>query len=404
MLDAFSHPISLYEALEKLQMRITGAQDWMDLMSTIAQLHEASVLREETQNQPTLRTDPSGYDAAPIHVAMLNDRARTSSLIAGIYEVIRPGDIVVDIGSNDGTLLRQYTIPGLITVGFEPSNLYELGTEGTSRIIHDYFNHTVFKREFGTKKAKVITSIAMFYDLEDPGKFVEDTRKCLHEDGLWIIQMNYLGLMLENNSFDNISHEHLEYYSLMSLEYLLGRHDMEVFDVELNDVNGGSFRVFVRHRTSELKASAGSEERLRALRAHEKEMALDRVETYDAFATRINAAKSRVLDFLKHENEKGKTIFIYGASTRGLVVLQYFGIDSRLIKGAADKNPDKWGKYIVGTGIPIMSVDEYRKRKPDYLLVLPYHFLKEIEEQEKAFLELGGKMIVTIPDFKVVCK
>jgi len=312
------------------------------------------------------------------------------------------GDLVVDIGSNDGTLLRQFKTSGLVTVGFEPSNLWELGIEGTSKIINDYFNYETFRREFGNKKVKLITSIAMFYDLEDPNTFVEDVKKCLDEDGLWVIQMNYLGLMLENNTFDNICHEHLEYYSLLSLQNLLNRHDMEPFDVELNDVNGGSFRIYIRHKGGNIKSFPGAEERLRKLKAYEEKMGFDNNRAYDEFAKRIEKTKSDLMDFLNQEVRKGKKIFIYGASTRGLVVLQYFGIDKELIKATVDKNPDKWDKYIVGTGIPILSVEEYRKEKPDYLFVLPYHFIEEIKDQERGFLENGGKMIVTIPKFRII--
>ena len=312
------------------------------------------------------------------------------------------GDIVIDIGSNDGTLLRQYKISGLITVGFEPSNLWKLGVEGTSKIINDYFNYETFRREFGNKKAKLITSIAMFYDLEDPNTFVEDIKKCLDKDGVWIIQMNYLGLMLENNTFDNICHEHLEYYSLLSLSNLLDRHNMEAFDVELNDVNGGSFRIYVRHKGGNVKGFPGHEERLKKQKNHEEKMGFDNARVYDKFAKRIEKTKNDLVAFLNQEVKKGKRIFIYGASTRGLVVLQYAGIDKRLIKAAADMNPDKWGKYIVGTGIPIVSVEEYRKEKPDYLFVLPYHFIEEIKNQERDFLKMGGKMVVAIPEFRIV--
>ena len=315
---------------------------------------------------------------------------------------LSPGDLVVDIGSNDGTLLRQFKTPGLMTVGFEPSNLWKLGIEGTSKIINDYFNFEAFKKEFGGKKAKLMTSIAMFYDLEDPNTFVEDVKKCLDKDGVWIIQMNYLGLMLENNTFDNICHEHLEYYSLLSLSNLLDRHNMEAFDVELNDVNGGSFRIYIRHEGGNIKSFSGAEERLRKLKAYEEKMGLYNNRAYDKFAKRIEKTKNDLMKFLGREVKKGKKIFIYGASTRGLVVLQYTEIDNKLIKAAVDKNPDKWGKYIVGTGIPIMSIEEYRKEKPDYLFVLPYHFIEEIKDQEKDFLAKGGKMIVAIPDFKII--
>jgi hypothetical protein len=208
--------------------------------------------------------------------------------------------------------------------------------------------------------------------------------------------------MLENNTFDNICHEHLEYYSLLSLSNLLDRHNMEAFDVELNDVNGGSFRIYVRHKGGNVKGFPGHEERLKKQKNYEEKMGFDNARVYDKFAKRIEKTKNDLVAFLNQEVKKGKRIFIYGASTRGLVVLQYAGIDKRLIKAAADMNPDKWGKYIVGTGIPIVSVEEYRKEKPDYLFVLPYHFIEEIKNQERDFLKMGGKMVVAIPEFRIV--
>jgi NDP-4-keto-2,6-dideoxyhexose 3-C-methyltransferase len=329
--------------------------------------------------------------------ALANITTAAKSLIE-----LHAGDIVVDIGANDGTLLRQYNVPGLITVGFEPSNLWQLAAKDNSKIINNYFNYKSFKEQFRDKKAKVITSIAMFYDLEDPNSFVEDIKKCLDPQGLWIIQMNYLGSMLENNTFDNISHEHLEYYSLLSLTNLVQRHDLEVFDVEVNDVNGGSFRVYIKHKGESIKGFQDSEQRLRNQRNYEEKKGFEDLTVYNEFAKQIEQSRKELMAFLSQEVRAGKKIFIYGASTRGLVVLQYFGINNKLISGAADMNSDKWRKFIVGTNIPIMSVDEYRKQKPDYLLVLPYHFLEEIKQQEADFLNKGGKMIVAIPRFKVI--
>jgi NDP-4-keto-2,6-dideoxyhexose 3-C-methyltransferase len=312
------------------------------------------------------------------------------------------GDIVIDIGANDGTLLRQHKIAGLRTVGFEPSDLWKLATNGNYKIIHDYFNSEAFKREFKNEKAKLITSISMFYDLEDPNTFVEDIKECLDKDGVWIIQMNYLGLMIDNNTYDNICHEHLEYYSLFSLTNLLERHALVPFDVELNDVNGGSIRVYVKNKGSKIQGFPKSEERIKKQAEYEKKMGFDTLTVYDKFAKNIEKSKKELTEFLNQEKKKGKKIYIYGASTRGLVVLQYADIDNKLITAATDMNAEKWGKYIVGTGIPIVSIEQYRKDKPDYLFVLPYHFLEEIKEQEKEFLKAGGKMIVAIPKFQVI--
>jgi hypothetical protein len=317
---------------------------------------------------------------------------------------LKKGDIVIDIGSNDGTLLEKYDNAGIIKIGFEPSNLCKYSNVKDSIIINDYFSYKNFPKQLEGKKAKIITSIAMFYDLNDPNSFVGDIVKLLEKDGIWIIQMNYLGLMIKNCTFDNISHEHLEYYSLLSLERLLNRNGLEVLDVELNDVNGGSFRIYVKHRDGTVKSFPGAKGRVTKLRLAERRAGLDKLNAYSNFAKRIETIKGRTLNLLNKLIKAKKKIFIYGASTRGLVVLQYFGITSKLIDAAVDKNPDKQGKYIVGTGIPIMSIEKYRNINPDYLFVLPYQFLDEIAKQEGEFLEKGGKLIVPLPNLRIIDK
>lgn len=309
---------------------------------------------------------------------------------------LKANDIVVDIGTNDGTLLRAYTVPGLVTVGFEPAvNLVEEASQGTSRIINDYFNQTSFEKYFPNQKAKVVTSIAMFYDLENPGQFVSDVKKVLAQDGVWINQMNYLRSMLELNAFDNISHEHLEYYSLSSLEYLLDAHGMEVFDAELNDLNGGSIRTVIAR-----KGAYPVSERVPALRRSEEH--LSEKETYDAFARRLEGLRKTIRDFMAGELEKGKKIYAYGASTRGNTLLQYFGLDQNWITAAAERNPAKFGKKMVGTNIPIISEEQARREKPDYFLVLPWAFIKGFVARENSFLNSGGKFIVPLPEFQVI--
>ena len=253
-----------------------------------------------------------------------------------------------------------------------------------------------------TKKAKIITSIAMFYDLDNPNKFVEDVKNSLADNGLWIIQMNYLGSMLSNNTFDNISHEHLEYYSFTTLNYLLRKHDLVPFDVETNDVNGGSFRIYIKKMGAQIKSFDGSSERIEKLVLYEKNLELDKIKTYNAFADRIKKIRTDLVNLLNEKKNDGKKIFIYGASTRGIVILQYAGITNKLIDAATDKNPDKWGKYIVNTGIKIIPIDQYRQEKPDYLFVLPYHFIDEIKEQEHEFINKGGKLIVAIPNVRMI--
>ena len=317
---------------------------------------------------------------------------------------LKPGDIAIDIGANDGTLLRQYHRKGIHKVGFEPSNLWELAKQDGATIIHDYFNHAAFQKHLPGKKAKIITSISMFYDLEDPNTFVADISQCLEDQGLWIIQMNYLGLMMEEHTYDNISHEHLEYYSFIALENLLKRHSFEIFDVELNDVNGGGFCCYIRKAGAKVKAFPGAARRVTALRKKELEAGYDDRQVYANYAKDIAALKKELVTLLKQEVKAGKRIYIYGASTRGLVVLQYCGITNKLIAAAVDKNSDKWGKYIVGTSIQVISFDDYRQNLPDYLLVLPYQFKREIINQEREFLLQGGKMIFALPAVQVVTK
>jgi SAM-dependent methyltransferase len=312
---------------------------------------------------------------------------------------LNENDLVLDIGCNDGTLLRSYKSK-VFLAGFEPSNVFPLALKESNKIINDYFNFEAFEKEFKNKKAKIITSIAMFYDLPNPNKFVSDIKKILDEKGIWIIQMSYLPLMLEQNAFDNICHEHLEYYSLSALEFLLKKHELEIFDAELNDVNGGSFRVYIQHKNAgfnELKENKGN---LEKLRLKEKEMKLNSKKTYEEFAERVKKLKEKLIEFIKKEKQKGKKIYAYGASTKGNVLLQYYGLDYNLIEGAAERNPIKYGKKTVGTKIPIISEEEARK-KADYFLVLPWHFKKEFLEREKEFLK-KGKFIFPLPEIKII--
>jgi len=319
-----------------------------------------------------------------------------------------PGDFVLDIGANDGTLLRGYGLQNVNLVGFEPArNLREYASKGTTKIIDDFFSFAAWKKEFGSTKVKVVTAIAMFYDLEDPNTFVADVVKCLDPNGVFIIQMSYLPMMLSENAFDNICHEHLEYYSFFSLENLLRRHGLEVFDVELNEINGGSFRTYIRHVGSEgekISVFEGARRRIEMLRKQEALLGLNQEEVYEKFEKRVHILKEALCDFVKKEVGKGRKVYVYGASTKGNTLLQFFGLDHHLITAAAERNPDKWGKRTVGTNIPIVSEEEARIARPDYFLVLPWHFIKEFVEREQEFLAGGGKFIVPLPQFAIISR
>ncbi len=313
------------------------------------------------------------------------------------------GDIVLDIGCNDGTLLRSYPTLGLKLVGMDPAkNLPKYSEVGTTKIINDYFNAKGFEAHFPHQKAKVITAIAMFYDLDDPNSFVSDVARILHQDGVFIIQMSYLPLMLEMNAFDNICHEHLEYYSLSSLQNLLARHNLQIFDASLNDVNGGSFRVYCKKRGSKVGETDEEKANVTKLLSREKEMGLEGRAVYDEFSLRVGEIKRKVVSFITEEKEKGRKIFVYGASTKGNTLLQYFGLDHAVLEAAAERNPDKWGKKTVGTLIPIISEEDARSQKPDYFLVLPWHFINNFLQREQSYLDSGGKFIVPLPEFKII--
>lgn len=325
---------------------------------------------------------------------------------------LKPGDVIVDIACNDGTLL-SFIEPGVVRVGFDPAkNTYkEAEQKNFDLFVNDYFSAKAYKESaHGSKKAKVITTIAMFYDLEDPHAFVRDVNEILDDNGLWVVQMSYLPLMLKQLAFDNICHEHLEYYSLESLKYLLDQHNMEIVDCQLNDVNGGSFRVYIRKNKADPTTFATApyrdvaQYRVESVLAQEKLLNLKNPATYADFYSKVSALRDETLVFLRAEKAKGKKIWAYGASTKGNTLLQWWGIDNTLIDGISERQSMKYGLKTVGSNIPIYSDEDMRKANPDYLLVLPWHFIESFVRREKEFLARGGKFIVPCPAFEVIGK
>lgn len=316
---------------------------------------------------------------------------------------LKSGDTVIDIGCNDGTMLEYYNVSGLNLVGFEPSKNVAMEAQAKGiNVIHDFFNEKAYSSKVGKEKSKIITAISMFYDLDKPNDFVGDITKCLDENGLFVIQQNYVATMLKNNAIDNICHEHLEYYSYNSLENLLNRHGLETFDVELNEINGGSIRNYIRFKGSKIPQSDEAKRRLNNLIQFEKDSGLNNIEIYHAFAKRVNLIKKELVDFLSKEKKNGKTICALGASTRGNTTLQYFGLTPALIDCIFDKNSDKEGKKAVGSLIPVTSPNNIGKYNPDYQLVLIWHIFKGVGEDEKRFVEKGGKFILPLPEIKII--
>jgi len=323
---------------------------------------------------------------------------------------VEPGDVWLDIASNDGTLLNSV-----------PSTCYRLGIDPADdsykqeaekrcdEVVQDYFSVSSYRKaKCGNKQAKVITAIAMFYDLEEPDRFVRDVHEVLDDNGLWVIQLSYTPLMLQQLAFDNICHEHIFYYSLFNIKTLMNRNGFDIVNVQLNDINGGSFRVYMMKTTAD-KTKYGSQPyrdvcdfTIKSILAHEKTLGLDDPKTWHHFFSQINELKQKTLKFIKEEKAKGKTIWGYGASTKGNTLLQYFEIDSSMIEAIAERSPFKCGLFTVGSNIPILSEDEMRKAKPDYLLVFPWHFINEFVERETEYLKQGGKFVVPCPKFEII--
>jgi len=312
-------------------------------------------------------------------------------------------DIAVDIGCNDGTLLKSYKPinTDLTLVGFDPAKNF-VGVQGEGFLrINDYFNKASYSAAFGAKKAKIVTSIAMFYDLEDPIAFSSEIADILDDNGIWILQMADLPNMLKHNMFDNICHEHVTYYHLAPMEYLLRRCNMKLVDVEMNQVNGSSYRFYIR-KNSGPEPSKEAIKRIAKVRFDEFNMALDTDSPYKRFKDNIERNKNDLLFFINQERAKGKKVFVYGASTKGNVLLQYCELNEEIIPCAAERNPRKWGTKTLGSGIPIVSEEDARAMTPDYFLVLPYHFLDEMLVREQDFITRGGKFIVPVPRVKLV--
>jgi len=335
------------------------------------------------------------YYQSGINQSMRDNLAGISALAESSI-TLKSNDLVLDIGCNDGTLLASYKTKGLRLLGIDPSDVALMAREKGFQVVNDFFSARAFKTAYPEDKARVITSISMFYDLEDPHSFVADIASCLGEDGIWILEQSYLPTMLTMNIFDTICHEHLEYYSLAALERLFNDHDLEVIDVHLNDVNGGSFRLVVGH-AGRHQIKPEWNDRVQTLRINEFELALDTDAPYATFRANIETIRQDLQAFLKKAKAEGKLVHGYGASTKGSTTLQYCGITPDLVPAIADRNPRKWGQYTIGTQIKIISEEESRAAKPDYYLVLPWHFLAEFKTRETEFLKRGGQFLVPMP-------
>jgi 2-polyprenyl-3-methyl-5-hydroxy-6-metoxy-1,4-benzoquinol methylase len=312
----------------------------------------------------------------------------------------KPTARVLDIGCNDGTLLGFYP-ETFEKYGVDPSDVAQ-EIKAPITVVQDIFPSTELIALLQGKKLDIITSIAMYYDLEDPIAFTLGIKEILSPEGIWIFEMSYMPTMLKMTSYDTICHEHLEYYSLAVIEHIMKQAEMKIFNVALNAINGGSIRCFATHADNFIFKKDEFVQHIKALHQEEFDLELDTDKPYKNFQDRVNIHKEELLTLLKKLRKEGKRIHIYGASTKGNTILQWCGIDNRIIDYAAERNPDKYGARTLGTDIPIISEAESRAMNPDYYLVLPWHFKDEFVEREKETLERGIGLIFPLPVIEIV--
>lgn len=311
--------------------------------------------------------------------------------------ILQHGDLVIDIGSNDATTLRAYP-PGLYQlVGIDPTGVkFSSYYPPEIRLIPEFFSAEAVAKALSGKKAKVITSFSMFYDLEDPIAFAKEIERALDDHGVWIFEQSYLPAMLRTNSFDTICHEHLEFYALKQIIWIAKKAGLKVLDVEFNDVNGGSFSIIATKVGSAYQPNA---KWMNTILADEEALGIGTTRAFDDFKIRVEAARKQLMGFLKTAKQEGKRVCGLGASTKGNVLLQYFGIDEQLLFQIGEVNEDKFGSYTPGTLIPLVSEELVLESNPDYLLVLPWHF--------RAFFESlpnmkGRTLVYPLPVFEIV--
>lgn len=312
---------------------------------------------------------------------------------------LRDNDLVIDIGSNDATTLKAYSGKHR-KVGIDPTGkkFREYYTDEIT-LIPDFFSATVFREQFPTDKAKIITSIAMFYDLERPADFVRDIEACIADDGIWHFEQSYMPSMLRTNSYDTICHEHLEFYSFKVVKNLLESCGMRVVDVQMNAINGGSFAVTACKKDAPLKSNLPI---INWTLQQEDDMGLDTPKPYREFEERVFRHRKNLVELIEALVADGKKIIGYGASTKGNVLLQFCGLGPQHIPFIAEVNEQKFGSYTPGTYIPIIPEAEARAMKPDYFFVLPWHFKYSILEREIDFIAQGGKFIFPLPEIEIV--
>lgn len=311
--------------------------------------------------------------------------------------VLEKGDIVIDIGSNDATTLRQYPKGEYELIGVDPTGVkFKSHYPDHIRLIPEFFSAGAISGVLDGQKAKVITSFSMFYDLEDPVTFAREIRETLHQEGVWFLEQSYLPSMLRTNSFDTICHEHLEFYALKQIIWICNKADLKVLDVKFNYVNGGSFSVIISRADS---TRIPNDKIIKSIVADENALGLSNLEAFNKFESRVEEAKSALMNFMVTAKRNGKKVHGLGASTKGNVLLQYFGIGAELMCSVGEVNADKFGRLTPGSLIPIEPEDDVLSKNPDFLIVLPWHFKDFFLHSEKF---KGRTLVFPLPELNIV--
>jgi len=315
--------------------------------------------------------------------------------ILGLID-LKSGDLIVDIGSNDSTTLQAYPSDGVDLVGVDPTGVkFSEYYPPHIQLIPDFFSSALVKQKFPDKKAKVVTSFSMFYDLEDPMGFMKQVYEVLADDGIWVFEQSYMPTMLDTNSYDTVCHEHLEFYAMRQIKWMTDRVGFRIVDVEFNDVNGGSFSVTVSKAHGDLSVLPS----VKKILDDECTRGLDTLIPFHAFADRVIQTKRDLLKFIEEAAAKGKTVAVLGASTKGNVLLQYCGLTVKEVEFVGEVNPEKFGCYTPGSWIPIIPEQDLLAGKPDYMIVLPWHF-KNFFVANKKFSNMN--LVFPLPEVEVV--
>jgi len=408
----------------KQTCRICGNPNLKEVIDLGDQYFQGSFIKEGVQNPPKRKTpnlivrcDTSKYENAcgliqtkhtiPPHILYSNYwyqsgisytmRNHLANIVDEALKItkVKSGK-VLDIASNDNTLLRKYP-KDFIKYGIDPSDIASKQTDKDINVINDLFPTKLLK----DKNFDIVTSIACFYDVEDPKTFSLEVKKILNPNGIWIFEVAYWPSMLENLSYDSIVNEHIIHYHLAPLELMFKDINLKIFNAYKTTTNGGSIMVYVCHEDCNLYDSEQSKNNLTNIRIQEFDALLDEEDTYVLFRDNVYEQKKDLINLIKDLKSKNKTIHIYGASTKLNTILNFCEIGKELIEYASERSPEKWGAETI-SGIKLISEEESRKMKPDYYLVGPYHFKNEILEREKEIRQLGTKFIFPLPKVEII--